>query len=180
MPTKISLDTTYFPTRFLIQYHHPTYFAQVCTTFATVLYQTPQQWCPSGQNNFDCKKVCRCWGVWYLKRWIWREFTNHFLTVSMSFPQYCFTWTRLISILIIFPASPHFQAYWSQNLKHFGKKAQSLPHPTVLQCQVHSFNFFDNIFYGAKLINCYITLKNNYPQCATKRQRICVIDSDSD
>ena len=43
-----------------------------------------------------------------------------------------------------------------------------------------SSNFSGDIFHGAKLLNCNITINNNYPQCSPKRKRIRVIDSDSD
>ena len=43
-----------------------------------------------------------------------------------------------------------------------------------------SSNFLGDIFHGAKLLNCNITVNNNYPQCSPKRKRIRVIDSDSD
>ena len=43
-----------------------------------------------------------------------------------------------------------------------------------------SSNFSGDIFHGAKLLNCDITINNNYPQCSPKRKRIRVIDSDSD
>ena len=66
-----------------------------------------------------------------------------------------------------------------QTLKYFEKQPNL--YPTQLCC---SFKFILPVsrVSEAKLLNCNIrvTIKNNYPKCSPKRQRICAIDFDSD